>query len=311
MSIQYRGTARAPGPLGVTPGGGGGRAPGPVGNTLWDKQSNVPPPGTAKAVKKTTMPAPTNDQDSKDVHAVPWALFGSRSPTFEDVKQAPGLANCPVASILAAMASTGSGRSLLQKMVGETTAATLTDLSALKADTLSSPPPGMKVSSPRYFTVKLPAGAVDVSDVLYTDDHDSGWSPLYMRDPREQSLWSAIIEKALAVQLGSYENFDALPLTANDFWEKIAGAKPGGFEIKKDTPLDKIIEAAKASTRVATIGASKADEKDVKFVSAFHGHAMLGFEGGKIKLYDPAKAKTLLIAPGDFRHDFQAILFQK
>ena len=66
-----------------------------------------------------------------------------------------------------------------------------------------------------------------MSDVLYTDDHDAGWVvPFYMRDPSDQSIWAAIIEKAFAVQLKSYENFDALNITANDFWEKVT--KPTG-----------------------------------------------------------------------------------
>ena len=311
MTIQFRRDGRTPGPLGIHPTGDSGRAPGPAG-TLWQKQTNSPPPNQVKAAaKKTIMPAPTSGSESKDVHVVPWTLFGSRTPAFTEVKQAPGIANCPVASILAALAFTASGRGILQKMVSETAAATVTDLSGVDASSLSNPPPGMKVTSSRYFTVKLPAGAVDVSDVLYTDDHDQGWTPLYMRDPKEQSLWPSIIEKALAVQLEGYENFDALPLTANDYWEKITGAKPGGFKIEKDTPLEKIIEAAKAATRVSSIGASKTEESDVKFVSAFHGHSMLGFEGGKVKLYDPAKAKTLLLSPADFRHDFQAILFAR
>jgi hypothetical protein len=38
---------------------------------------------------------------------------------------------------------------------------------------------------------------------------------------------------------------------------------------------------------------------------------MMGLHGSKIQLYDAAKAKTLLISPADFRHDFQAILFRK
>jgi hypothetical protein len=37
---------------------------------------------------------------------------------------------------------------------------------------------------------------------------------------------------------------------------------------------------------------------------------MLGVQGSKIRLYDAAKAKTLLISPADFRHDFLAILFR-
>jgi hypothetical protein len=132
-----------------------------------------------------------------------------------------------------------------------------------------------------------------------------------MRDPKDQSIWAAIIEKALAAKLGSYENFDALDISANDFWEKITGTAPGVIEIKADTPLTTIINAAKASTQVPSIGASKPDAADVKFVSEFHGYAMMGLHDSKIQLYDAAKAKTLLISPADFRHDFQAILFRK
>jgi NADH:ubiquinone oxidoreductase subunit F (NADH-binding) len=87
--------------------------------------------------------------------------------------------------------------------------------------------------------------------------------------------------------------------------------QPGQIEIKADTPLAKIIDAAKASTRVPSIGASKPNGSDGKFVTEFHGFAMMGFDGAKIKLYDPAKAKTILIAPADFRHDFTAILYRK
>jgi len=234
------------------------------------------------------------------------------SRAVEDIQQAPGIANCPVASILAALAFTVSGRNYLQKLVTETVAPTITDLSALKSSQLVNPPANMQVSSSRYFTVKLPGGSdVEVSDVLYTNDADRNWSVFYLRDPREQALWGPIIEKALAVRLGGYENFDALNLSANDFFEKITGAKPGGFSIKADTPLSDIINAAKAATSVSTIGASKPDSKDVKIVSEFHGHAMLGMDGAKIKLYDPAKAKVLTISPADFKHDFQAILFWK
>lgn len=309
MTIQGR--ARSPGPLGSILGGNQGRAPGPLGNPLWDKKTvKAPPPATAQPAKTTVMPTPTSDTDSKDVHVVSWALFGTRkSPSFGEVKQAPGLANCPVASILAALAFTASGQALLKKMVSETRATTITDLSGLDKDALSNPPAGMKLTSPRYFTVKLPRETAEVSDVLYTDDHSSGWSPLYMRDPGEQSLWAPIIEKALAVHLGGYENFDALPLTANDFWEKITGVKPGGFAIDAKTPADKILEAARNSVRVPSIGASR--DSGTKFVTEFHGHAMLGLDAGKIKLYDPAKAKTLSLTAAQFQQDFQAILFQK
>jgi hypothetical protein len=182
------------------------------------------------------MPPPTKDPDSKDVHVVTWPLFNSskKVPAFNEVKQAPGIANCPVASMLAALAFTSVGQTSIQGMVSETADNVLTDLSSVPSGTLSNPPPGTTISSSRYFTVKLPSGSIDVSDVLYTDDHDSGWSP------------------------------------------------------------------------ISSIGASKPDGTDVKFVTPFHGFAVLGFQGAKIRLYDPAKATTLLISPADFRHDFLA-----
>lgn len=308
---QYRGSARGPGPLGKYPGSLGGRLPGPLGNTLWDKQATPGDQSPAvKTAKKTIMPLPTHDQDGKDVHVVTWPLFNSskQAPALDDIMQAPGIANCPVASILAAMAFT---RTLPKDMVTETDTATLTDLSELPKGTLANPPTDVTISSDRFFTVKLPSGAVDVSDVLYTDDHDRGWSPLYLRDPNGESIWASIIEKALAVQLKSYENFDALDISANAFWKMITGLDPGVITIKDDTPLSVIITAAKDATRVPSIGASKPDHKDVKFVSEFHGFAMMGMEGSKIKIYDAVPPKTILLAPAEFKHDFQYILYRR
>jgi hypothetical protein len=312
MTLQFNGGARTPGPLGRFPEGVGGRVPGPIGRILWDKQTPSPTPGAVtKAVKTTPMPPPTKDQDGKNVHVVTWPLYSpaKKGPAYGEVKQAPGIANCPVGAILAALAFTSAGSTVIQRMVTEKADNVTTDLSALPPATLSDPPGGT-ISSARYFTVQLAGGSVDVSDVLYTDDHDSGWSPLYIRDPSDQSIWAAVIEKALAVKLGSYENFDALNISANDFWEKITGVKPGGIEIKADTPLKDIIAAAEKSTRVPSIGASKPNGTDVKIVTEFHGFAMLGVQGSQIRLYDAARAKTLLISPADFRHDFQAILFR-
>jgi hypothetical protein len=260
------------------------------------------------------MPAPTKDSDSRDVHVVPLPRFSDKkAPAFTEVKQAPSIANCPVAAMLAALAFTSSGQKLIQGMVSETPANVVTDLSA--AGTLSNPPSGARLSSGRYFTVKLQGDPIDVSDVLYTDDHDSGWSPFYMRDPGDHTIWAAIIEKALAVKLGSYENIDALNLTANDFWEKILGVKPGGLEIKPDSPLSDITDRVKASTNAPSIGASKGQPgsdmqlKDGTIISANHGFALLGLQGDKIRMYDPAKAKTLAISPADFRANFLAILY--
>jgi len=332
--MTIRGHSQLPGPLGLSRGGDGGRLPGPIGTlwndggwvpgpigTWWDKQSNPTASGTvSKAVKITPMPPPTNDQDSKDVHVVLLPLFdpNKKVPSFNEVKQAPAIANCPVASLLSAFASTPDGQKVIVSMVPpETSGNVLTDLSGVKAGVLSNPPTGNTLSSSRYFTVNLPGGPIEVSDVLYTDDHDSGWSPFYMRDPGDQTIWAAIIEKALAVKLGSYDNLDDSSIHAEDFWEKITGVKPGIIEIKPNTPLSTITDAVKASARVPSIAASKGDPgndlplRGGKFLTAFHGFALLGFQGDKIRLYDPAKAETLLISPTDFRDDFKAILYRK
>jgi hypothetical protein len=282
---------------------------------LWQKQSSSPPPNSTKAVTKTVMPLPLDDTTSKDAHAVPLPLFNAakRGPAFDDVQQAPSLVNCPIPSILAALAFTPSGHTVLKKLVVETAASTLTEFPGLQSSALSNPPASMRIISSRYFTVSLPRGTQTVSDVLYTDDHDRGWSALYMRDPSDNSIWAAIIEKALALQLGSYRNFDvdAKVITANEFWERIVGNKPGFIEINNSTKPAAIIAAATNATRASSIAASKEDARDVKVVTAYHGHTMLGMQGKSIKLYDPMEAKTLLISVADFQHDFQAILFQK
>jgi hypothetical protein len=264
------------------------------------------------------MPPPTKDSGSRDVHVVLLPRFDPKKnvPSFTEVKQAPGIANCPVAAMLAALASTSDGQKVIESIVPpETSGDVVTDLSA--AGTLSNPPPGGTLSSSRYFTVKLQGGPIEVSDVLYTDDHDSGWSPFYMRDPGDQTIWAAIIEKALAVKLGGYDSLDDSSIHAEDFWEKITGVKPGIIEIKPDTPLSTITQAVNASVRAPSIAASKGDPgNDLpltggKFLTAYHGFALLGFQGDKIRLYDPAEAKTILISPTDFRDDFKAILYRK
>jgi hypothetical protein len=265
------------------------------------------------------MPGPANDQASKDVHAVTDPLYRSKVPAFTDVQQAPNIANCPVAAILAAMASTAKGRAAINDMLSEKTGTVLTDLSNLPAGTLSNPPANTRtvdkklmMTSSRYFTVRLGSGGVDVSDVLYTDDHDSGWSPIYLRDPKGGSIWASIIEKAIAVELKSYENFDSTDIKVKEFWQKITGKEPGGFAIKPDTPLDAIKEAAQNSTTRPTIGATKENGDMRTKLAQFHGLAMIGFQGGKVQLYDPAKAgKPISVSLEDFRNDFQAIFFTK
>ena len=331
----------AHGPLGGLWDDGG--VPHPIG-LLWDRdrQPQSQPSGTVtKAAGKTTpMPLPAKDGNSKDVHVVLSPLFDPQKkvPAHTEVKQAENIANCPVAAILAAHVFTSVGRPIVQNMVSERSGNVLTDLSGVK-QVLSNPPSGDTLTSARYFTVNLagavrvqlsgtdklpgavkvsgkpgtfdlPGGCIDVSDVLYTNDGDGdSWSLIYLRDPGGHTIWQSIIEKALAVKLGSYENFDALNISANDFWNIVTGAQPGVIEIKNNTPLNVINDAVQASTTVPSIGASK--DTGTKHVSEFHGFAMLGAKNGKIRLYDAQKAAEILISPENFRDDFKNILFRK
>jgi hypothetical protein len=265
------------------------------------------------------MPLPTVEaQPDRDVHVITWPLYHGKDPALEEIKQAPGIANCPVGAILAAHAFTPVGRTILHNMVKEKLATVLTDLSRLPTGTLNNPPSGNSLTSTRFFTVDIPRvpkappdPPFEVSDVLYTNDSDSGWELLYLRDPAERAIWGSIIEKALAVRLGSYENFDALNLKVHQFWQLILGARPGQLDVDADTPLTKITDAARAATRVPSIAASNENARDVKFVTEFHGFAMMGLENSKIKLYDAAKPDKFSLSPTDFRHDFQAIFFRK
>ena len=331
--VQYR----TPGPAGRLPGidrdgrmGGpgldrsppkGGAVPGPVG-TLWDKESTGPSPNEVANATRTKMPPPLRGDDVA-VHVVTAPLFSAKKVvSYKEIMQAPAIANCPVAAILAALAFTSWGRNLIQGMVSETAASALTDVSGAKTNHFT--PPGAPLVSSRYFKVKLKGAWSDaVSDVLYTDDHDSGWSPFYMRDPGDNTIWAAIIEKALAAQLGGYDLtgggynvFMDNDIKLNTFWELITGAAPNGFDVTAGTPLDKITAAARASTSVPAVASSKATGPEVtianiKIVTEFHGYAMMGMQGSRIQLYDAMDLKTISVTADQFRQVFQTIHFRK
>lgn len=330
-----RGTAH--GPLGGL-WDDGGWAPGPIG-LLWDQQSSPPASGTVTkaAGKMTPMPLPAKDDISKDVHVVGGPRFDPQKkvPSFTEVVQAPNISNCYLAAMLAAHAFTPNGRSFIDGMVQEHAGSVQTDLSGIK-QALSNPG-GDTLASNRFFTVKLPGtvrfklpphidrpsgavqapngaleltgGSIDVSDVLYTNDSDRApWPPIYLSDPVDHTIWAAVIEKAVAVRMGGYQNFDDLRLrddgsgmSVNDVWEMVTGRKPGGFEVTPGTLPAAITDAAKASVHLPSIAATKENVPSNSALPSHHGLAMLGLKDGKIRLYDPAEAKEILISAADFR----------
>jgi len=294
MTQQFR----VPGPLGPLP-VGGGRVPGPlsVGPGIF-----LAPKQIAKATKKLTMPPPAGGAKTIVAREVPWSLYGKNTPALADVSQG-ALANCPLASLLAALAYTPTGQKHLQGLVAEQAAVVETDLSSV-ADRLEEVPSGNRITSTRYFTVKLGGKSFEVSDVLYTDDADRNWSPVYMRSP-SNVIWPCVIEKAYAVKEGGYEALDSKGLTANAIWEVVVGAKPGGFEVTGKTDDSKIRAAADSAARTPTIAASKDEATDV---TAWHGFAVLGMKNGRIELYDPMMVRRQAVTLDVFRKNFMAIL---
>ena len=291
--------SRVPGPLSPFL-AGGGRVPGPLnagpGVFLAPKQ-------VAKAVKKLTMPPPAGGAKTIVARDVGWNRFTEVKLALADVSQG-ALANCPLASLLAALAYTASGQDLIDRIVTEQAAVVETDLSAV-ADRLEEVPTGNRIASTRYFKVTLGGKTFEVSPVLYTDDADKNWTPAYMGSPTSV-IWACMIEKAYAVKEGGYEELDSKGLTANAIWEVVVGAKPGGFPVNGKTDDAKIKGAVDNAAKVPTIAASNDDAKDVP---SWHGFAVLGMKSGGVELYDPMMVRRQTVTLDVFRKNFQAILF--
>jgi hypothetical protein len=254
------------------------------------------------------MPPPAAGDETYYTHEFPEKLFSKGGPVVLDVQQG-ALAVCPLASILAALAHTANGRKHIQAIITEHSTVVETDLSVIAAKLGSSPKD--KIVTNRYFAVTLAKQAIEVSDVLYTDDADRNWSPIYMKLPTE-ALWPCVIEKAFAVHMGSYEELDKEGVTVNKLWKVLVGADPQGFAITDKTDLSKIKSAAQAAPGLPTIGASRDDaqvgEQSKGKVSSWHGYAVLGLRGSNIELYDPYH-KKLELTLAEFRSYFQAMFY--
>jgi Calpain family cysteine protease len=309
MTLEYKGAARSPGPLGRFEGTLGGRIPGP----LDFQQVDLGKTQTAtKAVKELPMPPPAGGSSSIiQARSIGWDL-AKDTPSERDVKQGE-LANCPVAAILAAMAHTPGGRKRIDSLITEyvntqvkTTFSkeVLATLSA-KLDDPDYKRPEKEILAKRYFTVNL-GSSIEVSDVFYVKYTDgSDVNMMYMDSPK-RALWPCVIEKAYAVKIGSYEDLDDdTKHTVNEFWTVLVGTKPDGFAIDENTDLTKISNAAKSAGTIPTIAASK---EDTTKVMSHHGFAVLGIQGSTIELYDP-HAKIEKLSLTDFRSSFNAMFF--
>src|SRR5262245_54594270 len=104
--------SRDPVPLGLLADATGGRLPGPL---RFEPGIFAVPKHLAKVVKKLGMPLPAGDSATKVARDVGWGLLATPAkdqravPAVEDVEQGY-LGNCPLASLLAALAHTPAGR---------------------------------------------------------------------------------------------------------------------------------------------------------------------------------------------------------
>jgi len=312
------GTGRAPGPLGNHV-GISGRIPGPV------RRRQIRVADAPKSAKTLTMPPPLHDR-TKHAHEVKWKLFEG-DPSETDVRQGD-LANCPVASILAAMAHTKVGRERIANILEEHLTPVITDLSSVFSELEDDPDAHQerRIKSNRYFTVKILKGT-EVSDVLYTDagDRDT-WNLIYMQqeslNPKAESkkrvIWPAVIEKGYADLNGGYPGIESLKV--EETWKTLVGSNPQPLYID-NVKDDEIKKVASAATSVPTIAASRDDmelpEKDRietrsgGRVSGWHGYAVLGLtESSGIRLYDP-HGKTIKLSFKEFRTYFVAMYSAK
>jgi hypothetical protein len=324
------GGARIPGALGSAPlaghttdGRGTKRLPGPlkVGPSILLADSAV----TKVAPKTLKMTPPLQDNSTRRVHVVEWDL-GADSAKPGDVVQG-SLANCPVASILAALANTHEGIDRIRKAVTPQQGNVITDLAAvmqfLEDDGEWKDKPNGTLSSKRYFTVELPGIKQEVSDVFYTDEGDQNWGLIYIGMPNpfnrkmQHVLWPSVIEKAYATELKGYDKLDAIndPKVA---WNALIGSAPTVRNVKdlKDSDITRIAQAA---NRVPTIAATRDDTHDAEEktrveqqsggrLEGWHGYAVTGMAGSQIALYDP-HGKPVNVTMTDFKKFFTNVVY--
>ncbi len=295
---------RPRGPIGRDAGSPQGPPRGPAGKDAVPPAKDKQP----QAVKRLTMPTPGADGSTKCLQAPKWGLFGAGGPATKDIKQGL-IANCPLASLLAALANTPGGRQHIKNMVAEKPGNVATAVkhvaSELSGDCKLK---GNAIMTNRYFTVELEGQTREVSEVLYTDDGDGDtWSLRYMSSPTEV-LWPAIVEKAYAVKEGGYKELDSASgkrLTLNQIWKVVAGKSPGGFSVDAKTPEATIRGVVANASQIPAVAASR---RGAKVLIGWHGHAIVGASGSSIKVYDPMRARELIVTMKVFREDVEAVL---
>jgi hypothetical protein len=285
---------------------GATRIPGPL--NLVPLVFMAPVAVNAAVTKKFKQPAPAKIQSSDNVTVhdyVDWELF-PHEPIPQDVSQG-ALATCPLASILAAMANTPTGPTRLRELVKPFPANVETDVS-VAWNQLYAKPASKIMKTSRYFVVNVGNKTTqEVSEILYSDDADKNWSPIYMHS-KKSALWPCIIEKGYAVNATSYEKLDE-EQRAEFYWERVFGVKPDFLALNDKTKLSEIQSRAKNAKKKAAIAASKEGASALSDgkVEDLHGYAILGIDGANVQLYNPWGHETT-VTVSDIRSYFSAIL---
>jgi hypothetical protein len=254
------------------------------------------------ATRRNKLPAPEQQWTSADKIPKRFKsrpLFNKQDrPAVTDIRQ-QGIGNCYLAGLLGALANTPNGRARIKRLVTEHPGAIVTEgheYSNGKPDKLHS------VSADRYFAVDFPgAKSVTVSDVLYADDSDRDWNPIFMDSPNKV-LWPSVIELAYATLHGGYDKIGMaggvdVATCINEVLGKVDYTMlhfPQDRKFRKGADEGKLTSkdlrdaCARAESR-ATLAATR--KKPASLIGN-HAYVVLRLSGNSVALYEPLGAKT-------------------
>ena len=305
---------RSPGVTGLQPSvraASGGHGPpvatrGPLGLAFVPVVVAAPGPVVAaskNAARRNTLPAPEEQWTSADKIPKRFKdrpLYASKGlPAVGDIRQ-QGIGNCYLAGLLGAMANTPNGRTQITRLVTQHSGAIETkgrDYLNGKAGPLRA------ISADRYFEVTFPGGKpVTTSDVLYADDSDRDWNPIFMDSPNGV-LWPSIIELGYATLHGGYDKIGMgggvdVATCINELMGKVEytmlhflqkrkfqkGADAGSLTTKD------LRDACGLAQSRPTLAATR---KQPTTLIGNHAYVVLRLAGNAVALYEPLAAKTL------------------
>jgi len=263
--------------------------------------------GTAPKAKNYILPDPETGPWSGHkgrvprVSVLPLYKMG-QAPRYSEIKQ-QNIGNCYLAATLAALANTQGGRRQIVKMIKAQRGAITTVCHAYDSENARGPE--QRLTSNRWFTVHFKGASVEVSDVLYHDDSDRDPNLMYMTTPNgDKALWGAIVEVAYAKLRGDYNKIGAGNITVNQFLDEFSIVKWTILVPAKDK--DPIKKACKNAGKRASFIATKFE--GTKILTQWHGYAVLGMSGEKVKLWDPFSGKAQEIEFSDLLSEVLAVI---